>query len=78
MKKYLGLIFDIVNPGKELKEFLDGFLDDKHKHHNCNEERTQTSMVKYVNTETFERDVLKDKKVKQCVIEVYKDYCPGC
>jgi len=35
-------------------------------------------MVKYVNTETFQKEILKEKKVKQCVIEVYKDHCPAC
>lgn len=35
-------------------------------------------MVKMINSEQFESEILKNPRVKQCVIEVIKDHCPAC
>lgn len=53
-------------------------MDDKLEHHYVTEERTQATKVKWLNADTFEQEVLKNKKVEQCVIEIIKDHCPAC
>lgn len=53
VKKYQGFIFNISNPGKELNEFIEKFMDDKLMHYSNSEEREQPSRVKWINTETF-------------------------
>lgn len=78
VKKYQGFIFNISSPGKELNEFIEKFLDDKLMHYSNSDEREQPSRVKWINSETFQSDVLKNSEVKQCVIEIIKDHCPAC
>ena len=34
--------------------------------------------VKWLNADNFKKEVLNDKKVKHCMIEVIKDHCPAC
>ena len=77
VKKYHSPIFPST-PGKDLKIFLEQFLDDKLRHHSVQEERIQPSMVKNLNQDTFEKEILKAEKVKQCVIEIVKDHCGAC
>lgn len=78
VKKYQGFIFNISSPAKELKDFIEKFMDDKLLHHSISEERVQPTRVKWLNSETFEDEILKNKQVEQCVIEVIKDHCPAC
>jgi hypothetical protein len=53
-------------------------MDDKHPHHFVTEERSQKTKVKWLNADTFEKEIVKNKKVEQCVIEIIKDHCPAC
>jgi len=78
MPKYQGFIFNISTPGKELTDLIDKFLDEKLEHPFVSEDRTQTSHVKWLNSETFEAEIVKNPKVTQCVVEVIKDHCPAC
>ena len=34
--------------------------------------------MKWLNAENFKKEIIDDKKVKHCVIEVIKDHCPAC
>lgn len=53
-KKYQGFIFNISNPSQELNDFIEKFMDDKHPHHYVSEDRSQQTMVKWLNADTFE------------------------
>jgi hypothetical protein len=34
--------------------------------------------MKWVNASNFEKEILTNPKVTQCIIEVIKDHCPAC
>ena len=53
-KKYQGFVFNISNPEKELSDFIEKFMDDKHSHHYVSEDRSQATKVKWLNADTFE------------------------
>lgn len=78
VKKFQGLVFNIAMPQSELSNFIDDFLDDKLRHHYVNLDRSQSGKVKWINTESFEKEIINNDKVEQCVIEVIKDHCPAC
>ena len=42
------------------------------------QEKVQKTEVKWVNADTFEKEIIKNKDIEHCVVEVIKDYCPGC
>lgn len=76
--KSQGFIFNISTPGKELSALIDKFMEEKLDHHYVSDDRVQQTKVKMINTETFEKEILKNPKVTQAVIEVIKDHCPAC
>lgn len=78
MPKYQGFIFNIATPGKELTDLIDKFLDEKLEHHFVSEDRQQKSHVKWLNSETFESEIVNNPNVTQCVVEIIKDHCPAC
>ena len=78
MKKHQGFIFNISQPGEELNKFIENFLDEKLDHHYVSDERIQKSKVKYINSQNFENEILKNTDFENCVIEIYKDHCPAC
>jgi hypothetical protein len=53
-------------------------MDEKLDHHYVSEDRVQATKVKWVNSDTFEQEIVKNPEVKQCVIEIIKDHCPAC
>ena len=53
-------------------------MDEKLDHtYNC-KEKLQPSNIKWLNADNFESEILNNKQVNQCVIEVIKDHCPAC
>ena len=78
VKKYQNFIFNISQPQKELNEIIEKFMDDKLSMHYVTEDREQETKVKWLNSEIFEQEIIKNPEVKQCVIEIFKDHCPAC
>ena len=39
-------------------------MDDKHPHHFVSEDRAQVTKVKWLNSENFEEEILKNKNVE--------------
>ena len=78
LSKHQGFIFNISNPGEELTKFLDNFMDEKLDHHCVTEDRSQKTHVKWVNSDTFEQEIVKNPRVQHCVLEIIKDHCPAC
>jgi len=76
--KHQAFIFNIGSPGEELTAFIDKFLDEKLDQHYVSDDRVQSTKVKWVNGDTFEKDIVKNPQVTQCVIEIIKDHCPAC
>lgn len=52
------------SPEKELNEFIEKFMDDKMPHHFVSEDRHQKTKVKWLNADTFEKEIIKNKKVE--------------
>lgn len=61
-----------------MNSFIEKFLDEKLDHHHVSDERNQKSKVKYINSQNFEDEILKNTDFESCVIEIYKDHCPAC
>lgn len=78
MEKFEGFIFNLQEPGQELSKFIDKFMDEKLDHTYNTSDKLQPSNVKWLNAENFESEILNNKQINQCVIEVIKDHCPAC
>ena len=63
-KKYQNFIFNISSPQKELNEIIEKFMDEKLSMHYVTEDREQETRVKWLNSEIFEQEIIKNPDVK--------------
>ena len=75
--KYKEPIF-MQNMRKEIEEFLEKYLEAKLDPYYQTERMIQRTRVKEICADTFEREVVRNPKVEQCVIQVFKTDCPSC
>ena len=75
--KYREIIFfnDIQ---KNLNKLIDKYLDGEVHHFYQSEKMQQETRVKKVCAATFEEQIVKNLKVQQCIVEVFKHDCPSC
>lgn len=76
-KKYRELILanDIE---KNMKKLLENYLDEKTTHFYTSKKQAHKTFVKTICTENFEKEVMQDPSIRECVIEVFKKDCPSC
>jgi hypothetical protein len=75
--KYRELIFFNRIP-EDLNKLVEKFLDGEVHHFYLSERMSQATLVKKICAATFEKEIVKNPKVKQCIIEVFKHDCPSC
>lgn len=63
---------------KDLKKLIENYLDEKSTHFYTSKKQEQKNFIKTISTESFEKEIIKNTKVKECVIEVFKKDCPSC
>lgn len=75
--KYKEPIF-LSNMQKEIESFLEKFLEGKLNPYYQTEKMEQRTKVKEICGDTFEKEIVFNPKVEQCIIEVFKHDCPSC
>ena len=75
--KYKEPIF-LSNLQKEIENYLEKYLEGNMKPYFQTEKMVQCTKVKEICGDNFDREVAKNPKVEQCIIEVFKHDCPSC
>lgn len=42
------------------------------------EKMAQKTLVKKICSDNFKKEILQNKKVKECIVEIFKHDCPSC
>lgn len=63
---------------KEIENFLENYLEGKIDPFYQTEKMVQRSNVKEICGDNFEREIVRNPNVEQCIIEVFKHDCPSC
>ncbi|CDW85809.1 UNKNOWN [Stylonychia lemnae] len=76
-QKYREIIFfnDIQ---KNVNKLIDKFLDGEAHHYYQSQRMNQETRVKKICSANFEQQILKNPKIEQCIVEVFKHDCPSC
>ena len=75
--KYREIIF-FNKIEKDLGKLIEKFLDGELHHFYQSEKMKQTTLVKKICSANFEKEIMQNAKVEQCIIEVFKHDCPSC
>lgn len=75
--KYKEPIF-LSNMEKEIQKFLEKYLEGKIDPYFQTQKMHQYTKVKEICQDTFEREIVYNRDVKQCIVEIFKHDCPSC
>jgi hypothetical protein len=75
--KYKEPIF-MQNMEKEIQTFLEKFLEGKLDPYYQSEKMVQYTFVKEICQSNFEQEIIYNRDIKECVIEIFKHDCPSC
>ena len=75
--KYREIIF-FNKISKDLNKLIEKFLDGELHHFYQSERISQATNVKKICAANFEKEVVRNNKITDCIIEVFKHDCPSC